>query len=96
LSLCILFLLNFLILTFQEFLETINPFHGKTDKEITDYKWARSVDIEPRNPDPAQKKRMAVRVKNILVIYDLPLRFYLFSLGSQNALERLEFAVSWH
>jgi len=42
-------------------LEHIDPFPGMSDKEITDYLWDRSIEIEPRNPDPAQKKRMAVR-----------------------------------
>ncbi len=50
---------------FQAFLENLDPFPGKTEKEITDYLWAKSIDIEPRQADkndPLVKKRIFVSI----------------------------------
>ena len=33
----------------QEFLENLDPFPSMSEKEVTDYLWERSIEIEPRN-----------------------------------------------
>lgn len=45
---------------FQHFLESINPFPDYSDKEITDYLWEKSIEIEPKGADPALKKKITV------------------------------------
>ncbi len=32
-----------------------------TEKEVTDYLWTKSTEIEPRNVDPSQKKKLSVK-----------------------------------
>ncbi len=43
-------------------MENLNPFRDMNEREVTDYLWAKSSEIEPRNAesDPALKKRITV------------------------------------
>ena len=45
----------------QTFIENIEPFPDWSEKEVTDYLWTKSIEIEPRNADPSQKKKLSVR-----------------------------------
>ena len=38
-----------LLFVFQEYLENLDPFEGRTDKEIEDYLYNLSLEVEPRN-----------------------------------------------
>jgi len=44
----------------KQFIETLDPFPGWTEKEVTDYLWSRSTEIEPR-ADSTMKRRTAER-----------------------------------
>ena len=40
----------------KSFLETLEPFPGFTEKEVTDFLWAKSVEIEPRADQTIKRK----------------------------------------
>lgn len=44
-------------------MENIDPFPGWNEKDVTDYLWSKSTEIEPRNADAAQKKKITVRLR---------------------------------
>ena len=41
----------------KQFLETLDPFPTLQEKEITDYLWAKSIEIEPRSSTDTMSKR---------------------------------------
>ena len=42
-------------------MENLDPFPNMSQKEIKDYLWNKSTEIEPKGNDPAIKKKIAVR-----------------------------------
>lgn len=44
----------------QTFIENIDPFPDTDEKEVTDYLWTKSIEIEPKNANPNQKKKLSV------------------------------------
>merc|ERR1712142_264995 len=40
----------------RQFLEDLDPFPGLNEKEVTDYLWARSTEIEPRSSDTIKRR----------------------------------------
>merc|ERR1719361_2811516 len=40
----------------SQFLEDLDPFPGLTEKEISDFLWSRSIEIEPRNSETIKRR----------------------------------------
>lgn len=62
-------------------MENLDPFPNMSQKEIKDYLWNKSTEIEPKGNDPAIKKKIAVRAQKLISAWKRFLTSFLFQEG---------------